>query len=77
MRLWRKEQTMKEPPTIETVKVEFGKEDWQESATNLADAVNDFLFDAEPDRELPRLFVMGTTLYIPAYSIHADTVAMA
>jgi len=68
---------MKEPPTIETVKVEFGKEDWQESAMNLADAVNDFLFDAEPDRELPRLFVMGTTLYVPAYPIHADTVAMA
>ena len=68
---------MKEPPTIETVKVEFNKEEWQESAMNLADAVNDFLFDAEPDRELPRLFVMGTTLYIPAYPIFADTVAMA
>ena len=68
---------MEEPPTIKMIKVEFSKEDWQQSAMSIADAVNDFLFDSYPDREMPRLFVMGTTLYIPAYPVFADTVAMA
>ena len=72
-----KEQPVKEPPKIEMVEVNFSKTDWQESAMQLADACNDFLFDAYSDRELPRFFVMGTVLYIPAYFLHADTAAQA
>lgn len=68
---------MKEPPNIEMLEIKFAFKEWEEPAKKLANVVNEFLYDTFEERNLPRLFVACDKLYVPAYHLHADTLAMA
>ena len=61
-------------PQIKAVKVALSSgSSWVQEATKAAEIANDFMFETYPDEHPPSIVVSGCDLYIPAYSVIADT----